>query len=158
MKHIFETEEYKLISEHYGEQTTKRSKVRLINHINEGLEVMINRDASRAAMKAYCLHPLCQSDESLDKFIHLNLIKISTSAIILAMEYRRVANSYLSTGKKEDFVGFTNNDIFEMLVADKIQNERDFSLYHLGVHQRSDELQDYFTNWFDIIDSYEIKH
>jgi hypothetical protein len=77
--------------------------------------------------------------------------KVSTSAIILAVEYRRVANSYLSINKMEDFVGFTNEKIKQMLYADKIQNEKDFTLYHEGKHERSKELRSYFNNWLNIL-------
>ena len=34
-----------------------------------------------------------------------------------------------------------------MLIADKIQNKKDFELYHKGSHPRSMELDHYFNNW-----------
>ena len=34
-----------------------------------------------------------------------------------------------------------------MLLADKIQNRKDFERYHKGTHQRSAELEQYFKNW-----------
>jgi hypothetical protein len=34
-----------------------------------------------------------------------------------------------------------------MLIADKIQNRKDFELYHKDIHERSDELKQYFFNW-----------
>jgi hypothetical protein len=67
------------------------------------------------------------------------------------MEYRRVANSYLSKDKIENFVGFTNDKIKQMLFADKVQNEKDFALYHEGTHARSKELREYFNNWLNIL-------
>ena len=36
-----------------------------------------------------------------------------------------------------------------MLIADKIQNRKDFELYHLGKHERSSELEQYFKNWLE---------
>ena len=34
-----------------------------------------------------------------------------------------------------------------MLIADKIQNRKDFELYHKETHPRSAELDKYFRNW-----------
>ena len=34
-----------------------------------------------------------------------------------------------------------------MLVADKVQNLKDFVLHHLGSHKRSDELYRYYHRW-----------
>jgi hypothetical protein len=38
-----------------------------------------------------------------------------------------------------------------MLFADKVQNEKDFALYHEGTHARSKELREYFNNWLNIL-------
>jgi hypothetical protein len=37
-------------------------------------------------------------------------------------------------------------------IADKIQNYKDFMLYHYGKHKRSNELYTYFHNWFKLLD------
>ena len=142
---------YEKIKKHYGRAITNRSKVPLINHIDEGLKIMEILNASQEAKDAYCLHPLLQSDEDFRNHYKDDFSGISTSAIILAVEYRRVANSYLSTGNLEDFSGFTTTDIFHMLYADKVQNEKDFKLYHEGNHPRSNELREYFNNWFVLL-------
>jgi hypothetical protein len=140
---------YKLISEYYGDSTAKRSGVKLINHIDEGIEILKSIGADDDTIDAYCLHPLLQSDEEFNKNYNMNFDGVSTSAIILAVEYRRVANSYLSTKNIEDFVGFTNDKIKQMLYADKVQNEKDFALYHESTHPRSKELRQYFDNWLN---------
>ena len=36
-----------------------------------------------------------------------------------------------------------------MLYADKIQNEKDFKIYHEVTHERSKELREYFDNWIN---------
>lgn len=148
---IKDTQAYQLIKNHYRNTTTLRSGVKLINHIDEGLSYMIELGASQDAMEAYCLHPLLQSDEDLLLHIDDDFTGVSYKVIILVMEYRRVANSYLSTNKLEDFVGFTSTDIYHMLWADKKQNEKDFTVYHEGTHKRSKELREYFDNWFGLL-------
>jgi hypothetical protein len=128
-----ETPAYKIIKDYYGDKTAQRSGVKLINHIDEGLDILDNIGASQTVKDAYCLHPLLQSDDEFNKNKSMDFSNISTESIILAVEYRRAANSYLSTMSMNEFVGFTNIEIKQMLYADKIQNEKDFKLYHEGI-------------------------
>jgi len=145
------TKAYELIKNYYGDKVTNRSGVKLINHIDEGLDILDAMGASQETKDAYCLHPLLQSDEEFNKNINLDYSGVSTKSLLLAVEYRRVANSYLSTMKIENFVGFTNHEILEMLYADKVQNEKDFKLYYEGIHPRSEELREYFNSWIYIL-------
>lgn len=145
------SESYKLIKSFYKDDVTKRSNVPLINHIDEGLYILNKLKSSSIVKDAYCLHPILQSDDSFIKNKSLDFKGIATESLLLSMEYRRVANSYLSRNKIEDFVGFTCNEIREMLMADKIQNYKDFMLYHYGTHDRSNELYEYFNNWFSLL-------
>ena len=140
---------YELISNYYGNTKTQRSKVPLINHIDEGIVILKSINADEDTIDAYCLHPILQSDEAFNKNYTLDFSGISTSALLLAMEYRRVANSYLSKDNIENFVGFTNKKIQQMLYADKVQNEKDFRIYHENSHPRSKELREYFDNWIN---------
>jgi len=141
--------EYKLISKFYLNKTAKRSGVALINHIDEGLLILSYINASQVAMCAYCIHPLLQSDtDLLNNYYWLN--GVDSKVIILAMEYRSVANEYLSHRKINsiDEIRLSPLDrVNVMLIADKIQNRKDFELYHKGTHPRSEELDVYFKNW-----------
>ena len=47
---------------------------------------------------------------------------------------------------------FSCTDVRHLLVADKIQNYKDFMKYHFGKHERTKELFQYFNNWFDFLD------
>jgi hypothetical protein len=145
---IFKCNEYKIISDFYGDKTTNRSVVKLINHIDEGLYILERIDASDVAKRAYCLHPIVQDDESLNKNKHL-LSDIDSEVIIAVMEYRSVANEYLSKRNIQSIEEIRLSPlkcVNDMLIADKIQNRKDFELYHLGKHERSKELDEYFYN------------
>jgi hypothetical protein len=147
---IKDTVEYKLISRHYGDRVAKRSQVPLINHINEGLIILSAIKATETAKRAFCIHPLLQADADLQENYYISSF-VDHHALLLAMEYRSVANEFLS----DKVVGATFEDIRlspllevnEMLIADKIQNRKDFEKYHLGTHARSDELDKYFKIW-----------
>ncbi len=39
-------------------------------------------------------------------------------------------------------------EVNQMLMADKLQNRKDFEIYQEGIHERSSELKQYFMNWF----------
>jgi hypothetical protein len=145
---------YLYIQQYYGSDVAERSQVPYIYHIDEGGGILEHIGASRLVKDAYYLHPFYQADEAFQ----MNLTKhvpSSSGAIALAMEYRHVANSYLSKDKPSNFIGFSCPEVKQMLIADKVQNYKDFLLYHKGVHRRSDELDEYFNNWFEIL---EIKY
>lgn len=140
--------EYTLISNYYGDARTKRSGIRYMNHIDEGLAILKWIGASEKAMKAYCVHPIYQGDSDLaynhDKYV------IDSDIMMLAMEYRSVANEYLSQRQIKSISEIRLSplkDVNDMLIADKIQNRKDFNLYHKGKHGRSDMLTEYFDNW-----------
>jgi hypothetical protein len=143
--------EYEIISDFYGEQKAKRSGVFLMNHIDEGLFILNKINSSLIAKKAYCLHPILQGDESLCQNKDL-VIGCDCSVIIASMEYRSVANEYLSNRTIQtinDIRLSPLKDVNDMLIADKIQNRKDFELYHKNTHPRSKELTEYFNNWFE---------
>lgn len=147
----FDSEEYGLIEDYYGNRTAKRSGVWLMNHIDEGLAVLAEINAPKEAYSAFCLHPLVQNDVDLasnehliEKYPHLNWQG--------AFEYRQTANAYLAHRdiSSIDDIELSGNDAVNYaLIADKVQNYKDFMLYHYGKHDNSDRLFDYFHNWFD---------
>jgi len=150
----FNWEEYKIISEFYNDKKTNRSGVALINHIDEGLYILKEIGASDIAKKAYCLHPIVQDDESLKSNKHL-LKNIDIDVIIAAIEYRSVANEYLSNRNINSIKEIRLSplkEVNDMLISDKIQNRKDFEIYHLGKHERSSQLDQYFKNWLTKLD------
>lgn len=146
--------ELDLIKSYYGTAITKRSKVPLMNHITEGIDILDMIAATELAKRAYCIHPIVQADVDLLKNIH-RIKNVDGHVVALAMEYRRVANAYLSPRviKSIDEIELSPlEDVNDMLRADKLQNEKDFRKHHLGTHPRSKELEEYFLNWFKRLD------
>lgn len=144
--------EYQIIKTYYDDKTANRSGVLLMNHIDEGLKILDWINASIFAKKAYMIHPIFQSDEAIKEIDNYYGIieKIDFRVLINVMEYRSVANEYLSKREIQTLSEIRLSpikDVNDMLIADKIQNRKDFEIYHLGKHERSKELDLYFKNW-----------
>lgn len=144
---------FNAIKDHYGDKCAERSKVPYINHIVEGLIILQHLKAHPSTMGAFCLHPLFQDDKDLpNAWVNLAQIKPEGRALLLAMEYRKIANAYLSKRviKSVDEIELSPlEEVQQMLIADKVQNYKDFELYHAETHERKDELHFYFNNWFE---------
>lgn len=141
---------YKLVQRHYGNKTAKRSQVPYIYHIDEGLTILNMLGANYVTKEAFCLHPILQNDEDFVENKNMDFTEIQTESLLLAMEYRRVANSYLSTSHPSQFVGFPCEEVKQMLIADKVQNYKDFIRYQDNLTNQT-ELLEYFEYWFKLL-------
>lgn len=154
---IFDSVEYRLIEEHYGSKRAKRSGAYFMNHIDEGMWILKAIDAGDAAMKAFCLHPIFQLDPDIAANLEYLANQCDPLALALAIEYRHVANNWLSEKVFEiDVIEGTPKlsplkAVNDMLIADKVQNFKDFMLYHKGKHARSEQLDKYFWMWLDVL-------
>lgn len=151
---------YELIRKYYGDKKAKRSGVPYINHIDEGLIILDAIGASSCAKDAYCIHPILQDDDTLDA--NMGLVKdVHYRTIITAMEYRNVANRGLSCYQVDNpdniYLG-PLKDVRDMLVADKVQNRKDFYVHHYGTHPKSIELDRYFRNWLRALEITEAEY
>ena len=154
-EYVFTSTEYKMVTDFYKDRCAERSKVPLINHIHEGLLILENMNVSMMAKLAYCIHPLLQADADLYNYYFEYHDDVSEHVMILAMEYRNIANQYLSHRKIESINEIKLSplpNVNLMLRADKIQNYKDFLIYHKDTHPRSTELDQYFKNWFRALD------
>jgi hypothetical protein len=154
------------IEEFYDLRCAERSGVLLIHHIYEGLHVLRSLDASLETKAAFALHPMTQEpatrertkdrvDEVLAPFPQGDEVKS------LTLEYARVANASLSDIVSLDDDGNVvltrpielspDERVNQMLVADKIQNCKDFHEHHLD-HERANELGVYFSAWLNALD------
>lgn len=151
------TREYRTIAEFYGDRRAKRSNVPLMNHINEGVDLLRLWGRSQLEIKAYCLHPIVQNSEPVD---------VSWSpAFSLAGEYRDRANSYLcrpetdyltTTGQLAGVLGKMYEECAFLLLADKVQNQKDFRAYHWFTHKRRLNLEHYFNLWIHTLRNHYI--
>lgn len=149
---FIETAEYKAIQSFYGDKKANRSQCYMMNHIDEGLYIMQLYGASLDAKKAFCVHPIVQSDDDLATNWPTVKDQFSASVLGLALEYRNIANAYLShrTIKALDDIQLSPlKEVNDMLIGDKVQNYKDFILYHSGTHARKNELDKYFNNWLE---------
>lgn len=123
---------------------------------------------SDVAMRAYVLHPLVQGDNEYAELLARLANKSNTAdpvhqidplVIALAVEYRHIANGYLSHHHAAYFEGTNTNgvtdgvrlspsqEVNDMLVADKVQNRKDFDLKHVNSHAKAALLSSYFDAW-----------
>ena len=151
---FFTNPHYQAIQAFYGDRRAKRSGVLYIQHINEGLLVLDAIHASQNACEAYCLHPIVQGDRELTIAFQPTSVlyhyPIDLYPVALAMEYRWVANSYLSQRAIQSIDEIRLSplpEVQQMLIADKVQNRKDFERYHRDTHPRARELDRYFRNW-----------
>jgi hypothetical protein len=109
-------------------------------------------------MRAFCLHPLVQN----------GLLQPNPdilSSYLVAEEYSIAANSYLcrsendtmSIAKLRKRLGDNlSQEAAFMLLADKVQNQKDFRLHHWFSHERRFQLDRYFEIWIDTLRSFYI--
>ena len=144
--------EYQLIEATFAGRYAERSGEAYMKHIDDGLDVLAVIGAHEITMRAWCLHPIVQVDEDLQPFLRSReIFHIDQRALVLAMEYRKVANAYLSRdyrGSGDKITLSPLKEVNQMLVADKVQNYHDFLIHHAETHPRARELEDYFHNWF----------
>lgn len=144
---------YIKIKDFYGTRCAKRSQIPLMNHIDEGLLILDYFNANPYVKDAFCLHPLFQDTQQLIHTLDdLDYNSESSKTLILVMEYRHVANSFLSRKPKENVLPLINEDMRLLLIADKVQNYKDFLKYHKDTHKNSMQLDKYFNEWFSILD------
>ena len=144
-------ESLKLIESYYKDKKAKRSGVPYINHIYEGLSILNYMGVSEYIKDAFALHPIFQDDQTLEtNFSFLNNNSISSYVMFYLMEYRNVANRGLSCYQVDnpDKIYLSPiKEVNQMLIADKVQNRKDFLKHHFGTHPQSIELDIYFKNW-----------
>ena len=111
---------------------------------------------------AFAAHVLLQSDEDFAYAIKSREIQnLDPLTVALAVEYRNVANSYLPhhPSRRVDVSGL-REPVRLMLVADKVQNRKDFELRlkGRGLCTNEDRLSDYFAQWLTALNISEAEY
>ncbi len=163
------TPEYPAVERWYGSRTAVRSGLPFMRHIDQGLLVLQELTDDMDVLRAWCVHPLFQVNEFFEPMMKQSeshvapLINVVSNprVVVFAMEYRAVANAFLSTD--HDYVIVHEGtqrprisvlpQVNQMLLADKIQNYRDARL-HVFSKVSADEaksLDNYFHLWFSAL-------
>lgn len=154
----FDTLEYKIVEKFYGNGVAQRTRAWFMNHIDEGMIILEHLNKTKAAKAGFCLHPLTQDDNNLQDNFEYLVDTVPSYNLGLSLEYRNIANAYLSKREIKNISEITLSplkDVNDMLIADKIQNYKDFLIYHKNTHPRSKELDHYFNNWLDKLECRE---
>jgi hypothetical protein len=152
----FSSPEYWSIQAFYWNKSAARSDVPYINHINEGVKILLNIGADRDAIYGYILHPIFQ-DQDTDVAVRQLSEGVQASSIQAAIRYKKWANAWLSEKvvSPNNVIGqpsFGGDEVVrQMLIADKVQNKKDFLLYHKHSHPRSRQLEVYFDTWLTVL-------
>ena len=157
--------EYQAIRTHYADRVAKGSGAALLQRIDEGLVILSELDATEAAMRAFCLHPLFQADEDLVQHGQdfMNSVDADPSVILLVMEFRSRANAWPTSWAQRSHEGLRMESdghpcagpleaVKHMLIADKVQHRKHFIRHHRGKHPCSDALDSYFDRWLEALD------
>ncbi|MEM1180098.1 MAG: hypothetical protein AAGM22_17280 [Acidobacteriota bacterium] len=159
-RELVQSEAFLLIQEVYRGRVARRTGVSYLQHIEDGVYVLVRLFGWRPrVVDAYCVHPIFQSDKHLARALagELAIDVLSTDVVALAMEYRRVANAYISTMKPRRGAAIKLSPLAEvnaMLAADKVQNKKDF-MAHLyfgadgGPKPSSLRYLEYFDSWLE---------
>lgn len=148
-----------LVATFYGAKTSRRGAIPLMNHIDQGLLIMQERGSDEAAQAAFCLHPMVQNDEELSANFEVILSKgFNSKTLAYLFEYRNIANQGLRGATNPDLLNIPLSGVFEMLVADKVQNRYSFEKYHLNTHPHRTELGDYFAAWLKRLQITELQY
>lgn len=140
----------------------RRSNIPLMNHIYEGVAILDHLNATDETKKAFIIHPVFQGDGNIQDSLHNHWgTDFDWQVILLAVEYRKAANSYLPNEVgyfKEELVRRVKEPVIpvdhvrNMLIADKVQNYKDFLKYQNPIScNNHQQLCFYFNDWMEIL-------
>ena len=161
---------YKTISQFYkGKKTSKN--IPYINHIDEGVGYLELMGVSDTVVNAFILHPFVQcvnlkgtynktllTKSELEEYV--DIFELEPDVAYELLLYRKYANSYLcrpDTDGAAIMEAYSLIDTLQnhqttvrMLIADKLQNFKDFIKYRED-HERAKHLTQYFIYWLSIL-------
>lgn len=134
-------------------QKVSRAGVPYIRRIDEGLVILNDLNVHQSVKDAFAMHAVVQSDEDL-KANSIWLTSLSSTCVMLTMEYRNIANQGLRERYENDPTAIKLSpleDVNKMLIADKVQNYHSFQASYKTIHPEADRLEAYFLAWFNVL-------
>lgn len=138
----------------------KTTGIPYIIHILEGLLWLDHKMCGVIQKRAFILHPVLQNDYDIqNNYNRYNYDSLPNKVLILTMEYRKQANSYLpKTAETSLFDPETSalRQVNPLLAADKLQNQKDYYSNiqkHYDVRGKGEcqNLEFYFSQWFKVL-------
>lgn len=142
-----------LIKSQYGEGVAARSGVPLMNHIIEGIAILDKIGANQEVKAAFALHPIAQINMPVDVPNELAQPYALAKLYSVYANYALCSPSVMQRGVVTTLLDLPEmpKEVAQMLYADKMQNQKDFIMYHQGKHVNSDKLTEYFDTWVDYL-------
>ena len=131
----------------------RRTGISHFQHVREGVRILQTLSAPLISQQAFTLHPLIQKTDDFVNNLAL-LEGCDARAVALAVEYRWVANQGVRQRVRENGWQITLSSfpaVNQMLLADKVQNRKDFLLHFPPSHPDFDELVRYFGCWMEAL-------
>lgn len=155
---LHEWHSFQQISRYYGAAKTRRTRLPLINHIVEGVVLIHQLGGSPGVADAFCWHPLIQSDatyvDALTEIRRYYNLNTNGQVLVNVLGYRDAANRWLRGSVSEDNQPKQHPlaDVNIMLMADKIQNRKDFENNEAQfTAEHVSSLHYYFDSWFSVL-------
>lgn len=151
--------EFAVIKEAYRGKIAHRSGLPYMNHIFEGVLIIAQIDPrDQAPVMEFCLHPIFQSDDAI---VSIDTDREPFSSLtrrqfLYCMEYRKTANAYSINHpvREPKSIGLSPlKDVNTMLIADKVQNKKDFTRHiehaneRTGFKKAAAKTRQYFDSW-----------
>ncbi len=163
----------RLIETIYASRRTRRSKVPHRNHIDEGLMILQALQATQVEAEAFCLHApaqisyhfgarptaasyrLTEPQGPRDTWLLQTRFPLAADAVALAWRFAVQAEAFRPNHLNDEIEppSFTiDTAVRKLLIADKVQNRKDFERYHRDSHPRAPQLTQYFACWFALLE------
>lgn len=139
---------YSVIEKYYGSAKAKRSGIPYINHIDEGCGILYLLNASSNAKEAFMLHPIYQNGDNTRYFFNILSVDLAKNYAYIANQFLRQYYKNIHSTVLEECLKCEN--IKHMLIADKIQNYKDFK-NNINRYEERRDIEEYFLWWFDTL-------
>lgn len=162
----------RLIETIYAGRRTRRSGLPLRNHIDEGLIILVALQATRTEAEAFCLHAPAQISYHFgarpaanhhlpatpqgprDTWLLKTRFPLAAEAVTLAWRFAAQAEAFRPDHLADHEAPppiTVDTAVRKLLIADKVQNRKDFERFHQHRHPRADLLTRYFSAWFNLL-------